>query len=77
MARNPLRAAAPARPATGAVSLAFFSGVISELRKVNWPSREQTTRLTVMVLAVSIVIGAILGLIDIGFSRLFALITGG
>ncbi|MBI4306836.1 MAG: preprotein translocase subunit SecE [Chloroflexi bacterium] len=77
MARNPLRAATQPRPAAGGISLSFFGGVLSELRKVNWPGREQTTRLTVMVLAISIVIGAILGLIDIGFSRLFALITGG
>lgn len=59
------------------MGLSFFGGVASELRKVTWPSREQTTRLTVLVLVVSVVIGAILGLIDIGFSRLFALLTGG
>jgi preprotein translocase subunit SecE len=59
------------------MSLSFLGGAFSELRKVNWPSREQTTRLTMLVLIVSVVIGAILGLIDIGFSRLFALVTGG
>ena len=75
MARNPIRSAVQ-RPAGGQVSLSFFGGVISELRKVNWPGREQTTRLTVLVLVVSVAIGGILGLIDIGFSRLFALITG-
>ncbi|NJN15824.1 MAG: preprotein translocase subunit SecE [Oscillochloris sp.] len=32
----------------------------SELRKVVWPSREETTRLTIVVIAVSIVIGLIL-----------------
>lgn len=76
MARNPIRTAVP-RPSAGQVSLSFFGGVISELRKVNWPSREQTTRLTGLVLIISVVIGAVLGLIDIGFSRLFALVTGG
>ena len=76
MARNPIRAAVQ-RPSAGRISLSFFGGVASELRKVNWPSREQTTRLTVLVLVVSVVIGGILGLIDIGFSRLFALVTGG
>jgi preprotein translocase subunit SecE len=76
VARNPVRTAVQ-RPSPGQVSLSFFAGAISELRKVNWPSREQTTRLTVLVLIVSVVIGAILGLIDIGFSRLFALVTGG
>lgn len=76
MARNPIRTAVQ-RPGAGQVSLAFLGGAISELRKVNWPSREQTTRLTVLVLIISAVIGAVLGLIDIGFSRLFALATGG
>lgn len=76
MARTPGRAAIP-RPSSGGFGLAFFGGVISELKKVTWPSRQQTTRLTGLVLIVSIVIGAVLGLIDIGFSRLFVLVTGG
>jgi len=76
VARNPVRTAVQ-RPSPGQMSLSFLGGAFSELRKVNWPSREQTTRLTMLVLIVSVVIGAILGLIDIGFSRLFALVTGG
>jgi preprotein translocase subunit SecE len=32
----------------------------SELRKVIWPAREETTRLTVVVLVVSVIIGLIL-----------------
>ncbi len=32
----------------------------SELRKVIWPAREETTRLTVVVLVISVVIGLIL-----------------
>ena len=57
--------------------LRFFGEVVSELRKVTWPSRQETTRLTMLVLVVSIIIGAILGVIDIGFSRLFAALGGG
>jgi preprotein translocase subunit SecE len=76
LARNPIRTAVQ-RPSAGQVGLSFFGGVISELRKVNWPSRQQTVRLTILVLVISSVIGAVLGLIDIGFSRLFALVSGG
>ena len=34
--------------------ISFLSEVIGELRKVTWPSRQESTRLTIMVLALSI-----------------------
>lgn len=46
------------------------SDVIAELRKVTWPSREETIYLTVVVLVVSLVIGAFLGGVDIFFNWL-------
>jgi preprotein translocase SecE subunit len=46
----------------------FFRDIISELRKVSWPTREETTRLTVAVVVVSVTIGLVLGGIDIGFN---------
>ena len=49
----------------------FFGEVITELKKVTWPTREETTRLTMVVIAISATIGLALGLIDIGFNRLF------
>ncbi len=48
----------------------FIGEVWAELKKVVWPTREEATRLTIMVLTVSVVIGVILGLIDVGFSVL-------
>lgn len=48
----------------------FFTDIISELRKVVWPSREVTMHLTVVVVVVSIILGALLGAIDIGFGWL-------
>ena len=48
----------------------FFGEVISELKKVTWPSREETTRLTMLVIAISVVIGIALGVIDLMFTRL-------
>lgn len=50
--------------------LGFFGGIITELRKVTWPSRQELTRLTGLVLAVLIVFGLLLGVTDFGFSRL-------
>ena len=59
-----------------AFSFRVFGEVYSELRRVTWPTRDETTRLTIMVVAVSVVIGIFLGLIDIGFSRLVGVFIG-
>jgi preprotein translocase subunit SecE len=48
----------------------WIMDIISELRKVVWPSRPDTMHLTVVVLIVSVVIGAFLGGIDLGFAWL-------
>jgi preprotein translocase subunit SecE len=46
----------------------FFGDIFSELKKVTWPTREETMRLTVAVCVVAVTIGLILGGIDIGFN---------
>jgi preprotein translocase subunit SecE len=46
----------------------FFTGIWSELRKVVWLSRREVAYLTLIVLAVSIAAGVVLGLFDWGFS---------
>lgn len=45
-------------------SLSFFSEVKSELSKVVWPSREETIRLTGIVIVVSAVVGIFIGSLD-------------
>jgi len=42
--------------------------IIVELRKVVWPSRQDTVHLTIVVVVVSVIIGLILGGIDLGFA---------
>lgn len=44
--------------------VAYFRGVISELQKVTWPSREETTRLTMVVLGVTVAFAIGLGTLD-------------
>ena len=44
--------------------------IIGELRKVTWPTRQETAHLTVVVIVVSILVGALLGASDLGFSWL-------
>lgn len=48
----------------------YFREVISELKKVVWPTRQETRRLTLMVLAIAGSVGVILGVIDFGFTYL-------
>ena len=47
---------------------AYFSESYKELRKVNWPTRKETIRLTVIVIVFSLAIAIFLGLLDIVFS---------
>jgi preprotein translocase SecE subunit len=42
--------------------------VISELRKVTWPSRQEVGHLTVVVIVVSVLVGALMGVADLGFN---------
>lgn len=51
---------------------AFIGDIIGELRKVKWPTRRETVRLTAMVLVVCIFMGMLLGGIDYGFAELVA-----
>ncbi|WP_245668954.1 MULTISPECIES: preprotein translocase subunit SecE [Chloroflexus] len=48
-----------------------FRETRSELRQVVWPSREETIRLTVLVIAVSLVIGLLLFIGDSIFTFLY------
>ncbi|MPZ23928.1 MAG: preprotein translocase subunit SecE [Dehalococcoidia bacterium] len=48
----------------------FASDVVAELRRVVWPSRHETFNLTVVVIIVAIVVGLLLGGIDIFFERI-------
>ena len=71
MARNTgASGKASAHVARRAFSLRFVGETISELRRVTWPSRQETVRLTIMVLAVAGTIGLFLGIVDLGFGEL-------
>ena len=53
----------------------YFDEVWSELRKVSWPTREQVRNLTVLVFAISFVVGLYIGVLDRVFVGLLNLIT--
>ena len=44
--------------------LGFFSGVKAEFKKIVWPDRQETLKQSVAVVAISVVVGVIIALID-------------
>jgi preprotein translocase subunit SecE len=53
------------------VNFRFFGEVIGELRRVTWPTMNETFRLTLMVIAVSAAIGVFLGVADLIYGWIF------
>jgi preprotein translocase subunit SecE len=47
----------------------------SELKKVSWPTREQVRNLTVLVFAVSFVVGLYITVLDVAFQGLIGLLV--
>jgi preprotein translocase subunit SecE len=53
----------------------FVDESYSELKKVTWPTREQTRNLTVLVFVISAVVGAYIGVFDVLFNELLKLVS--
>jgi len=64
------KVAGPRLRRAGVPRVRFIGEIIAELKKVTWPSREDTTRLTAMVIVICLIVGAIMGVLDYGFTRL-------
>jgi preprotein translocase subunit SecE len=47
---------------------------VGELRKVNWPTRQEAINLTTIVLIVIFVMACFLGVLDLFFARIFAIL---
>lgn len=52
-----------------ALPVQFFREAASELKKVTWPNKEQTTNLTTIVIIVSLAVGIFLGTMDWVFTQ--------
>ena len=59
-----------------AFNLRYVGEIASELRRVTWPTRQETMRLSVMVISVAAAIGLFLGLVDLAFARFFDVLLG-
>lgn len=53
----------------------YFRGVVSELKKVSWPSRKELTNTTMVVLAFIVIFSVVVGIIDLGLGELLKLVT--
>ncbi|MFZ6034543.1 MAG: preprotein translocase subunit SecE [Patescibacteria group bacterium] len=53
----------------------FTGDVMDELKKVTWPTRRDTVRLTTIVIGVSLIIGLYIGIIDILLAKGLEFVT--
>lgn len=51
-------------------TIVFLKEVHLEMKKVNWPNRQEVIRYTLIVLGISIVVAAFLGGLDLLFTTL-------
>lgn len=51
----------------------FIREVIAELKKVTWPTRAETIKLTAVVIVLSVLVGAFIGALDISFLKITSL----
>ena len=62
----------PTMPAFNANPKQFVKEVVIELKKVTWPTRQETIKLTAVVIAISVIVGIFIG----GLDALLVKITG-
>jgi len=55
--------------------VSYFRSSAEELKKVSWPSRSKTVKLTVYVVLISLGVSAYLGLLDDVFFRAMSLVV--
>ena len=48
----------------------FFQEVSVELKKVNWPTRQQTVSATGVVITVAVIVAFFLGIVDVILARI-------
>jgi preprotein translocase subunit SecE len=74
----------PARPAQTAVRAKnsratqdFFRGIVSEMRRVTWPTRDEWVAATILTVVLVVGVGVFTYLVDLAFGAIFSFLTGG
>lgn len=57
------------------ISSGFATEVIDELKKVSWPTKKETIRLTLVVILISLIIGFYVGIIDVLLAKVLDTLT--
>jgi len=55
--------------------LSFLSEAKEELKKVTWPTKPKTIRLTLVVIGVSVLVGLYVGALDLAFTKIMAIVV--
>jgi preprotein translocase subunit SecE len=57
----------PSAPEPGAVSrlVAFYHGVVAEMKKVTWPDRPQVQQATISIIFFVLLLGAVISILDL------------
>jgi preprotein translocase subunit SecE len=50
----------------------YLQEVVREIKKISWPTREQTQNMTLLVVIASVTVGLYIGLLDYIFQRIVA-----
>jgi len=53
----------------------YFREVVSELKKVSWPSRKELVNATIAAIVVIVIFAIVVGLVDLILGQLLKLIT--
>lgn len=66
----------PAKPSVPTIAnpVQFIREVIAELKKVTWPTRAEVIKLTAVVIALSVIVGAFIGILDVTFLKIETLL---
>jgi len=54
-----------------------FAGIIAEIRKITWPTRQEATNLTIVVIGLAAFVGVTLGLLDATLAEVVKFLTTG
>ena len=58
------------RPGLGTRLVTFYHDVIAEMKKVTWPDRAQLQQATIQIIIFVLLLGAVIGLVDVGLQAL-------
>jgi preprotein translocase subunit SecE len=72
----PAAAEGPRRSRGSLLKPRWATDIISELRKVTWPTRQEVFHLSIVVIVVSLLIGLVLGSADLAFGWIVEQVVG-